>query len=113
MTSKPDKKLKLYSVSEQKLYNNIALSVPSYNYDTCNYRGQGWWVKTKYIESYTTKKILMFTLSLVNPFTKAAIRLPSFTSCNSLMGEMTKIILSADPILNPDNYVVLTIIQLI
>lgn len=113
----------LYSVSEERVYNNFQLQIPITNhYETKSYycgAGHGWLARVvlnPLDEFSKLPKPPKLRITLLNPFKSkgASISLPHFPLGEYYFGQPTdarqynmKVVLSADPILNPDNYMVI------
>ncbi|XP_004298372.1 PREDICTED: uncharacterized protein LOC101311567 [Fragaria vesca subsp. vesca] len=110
-SAESEEKLELFSISERKVYCNIELPSPCRKSRRCfgpNHDSGGWLIVVDLVEG----ELPYLDLTLVNPFRKEVppIHLPRLRPCCSqfkyLSGQGLKVIVSGDPILNPDSFVV-------
>lgn len=100
-------KQKLYSISEGKIYNNAELPLPNNSKRWCS-NGHGWMATVDLLDRNR------LAITLVNPFKRAVmpIHLPPLdfnVQLHTSKLSFPKVILRADPVLNPDTYVVIAI----
>ncbi|PRQ40648.1 hypothetical protein RchiOBHm_Chr4g0438341 [Rosa chinensis] len=108
-----EEKLRLYSIAEREVYSNIELPLRCNNSRRCcgsNYDSGGWLTIVDLVE----RELPYFDITLTNPFRKevAPIHLPRLQSkyfSQKGRRQLPKVILSGDPTLNPDSFVVLAI----
>lgn len=112
LLTKTNHRKALYSIAEGKIYNNIGLEVP-FKKRSCG-SSHGWFAT---IESVTDQGPI---IALRDPFRNPAspILLPLLDAmpkkCDKYFHEFNvrKVIFSADPALNPDNYVVVALLRI-
>ncbi|XP_004298377.1 PREDICTED: F-box protein At2g17690-like [Fragaria vesca subsp. vesca] len=113
-SAESEEKLELYSIAERKVYSNIELALPYRKSMRCfgsNHDSGGWLIVVDIVEAESP----YLDITLVNPFRKEVppIHLPRLvpgSPFNYLSEQGLKVILSGDPTLNPDSFVVLAII---